>query len=769
MDEELDDPSFQPDDGHGSKKKAGFKPSSMVSIQPCEDLQRYTVDKFHSSTRSKTVLFEKIDLAAYKSSAKVASFLTSEERLPLWIKTFMIRYFSHLNTMGYRVTWQEQESYSCPTKSDKIILHIYDVENSDEDQLVTISIFISTGRIMIQGKKFAEWSRDEFPTLLSIVNNLEPLGNPSSQNPSLFLMALPNLFPKCQGIETNKEEINETNNEEDAVRDNEILDVTATHVNKGTTETRQMSEHIEPLSLTPTRLNTLVTLRNTVGNLEAEFTQFKITQSGNIEHLKDKAVQQDHLLKVQKTTLGGLADDLANTNKQLNDELQKHTALITKLQDENHALQKKNAKISEENSAMKQNQNHLEAEVTFLKDQIKSLWEKLNSPEITSSNPSSQPPPNTVEENTISGTDEERDKEYENPSPKCDQWNENELLVVNLPTSNPFSPLQEPPTKPIANGKQALGQDTQNTATPASTTSNNNNNNTRSNEAIFLCDSNGKFLDTKQMFSSKLEVKYIRTPLIEHARSYMQKIRTPPQMILLHTGTNDLETANSAEELISNILMLITEASTKFPSSKILFSTLLPRNDIPTPLITSINDQLISNCSRLPNVQLIKHDNLFANQPNILYDHKHILKRHIGLFAKNLKDAIHGRAQRRTPRNHPASPQGGSPLLHHTSFSNTIKNTPSHTYHWPNDPQTRPQAMPLVKPRLQQQVTPAPQQAAPNQTLAAPHQYPNAPHQTLPHAGKMETAREETHPSSSVTNTIPQEIISFLRFVKSFV
>ena len=116
----------------------------------------------------------------------------------------MIRYFDDLNTMGYRVTWQEQESYSCPTKSDKIVLHIYDVENSNENQLVTISIFISTGRIMIQGKKFAEWSRDEFPTLLSTVNDLEPLGNPSSQNPSLFLMALPNFFPKCQGIETDK-------------------------------------------------------------------------------------------------------------------------------------------------------------------------------------------------------------------------------------------------------------------------------------------------------------------------------------------------------------------------------------------------------------------------------------------------------------------------------------------------------------------------------------------------------------------------------------
>ena len=89
-----------------------------------------------------------------------------------------MRYYNHLNTMGYRVTWQEQEPYSCPTKSDKIILHIYDVENGNEDQHITISVFISTGRIMIQGKKFAEWSQDKFFTLLFIVNILEPLGTP---------------------------------------------------------------------------------------------------------------------------------------------------------------------------------------------------------------------------------------------------------------------------------------------------------------------------------------------------------------------------------------------------------------------------------------------------------------------------------------------------------------------------------------------------------------------------------------------------------------
>lgn len=134
-----------------------------------------------------------------------------------------------------------------------------------------------------------------------------------------------------------------------------------------------MSKPIEPLTLTPSRLHTLTTLRNTVGNLEAEFTQFKVTHSGNIEQLKDKTVSQDHLIKIQKTTLGGLADDLANNNKLLSEELQKHTTLITKLQEDQQTFRKKYAKIIEENKALKRKQEQLEAEVTFLKDQMKSL------------------------------------------------------------------------------------------------------------------------------------------------------------------------------------------------------------------------------------------------------------------------------------------------------------------------------------------------------------------------------------------------------------
>ena len=213
-----------------------------------------------------------------------------------------------------------------------------------------------------------------------------------------------------------------------------------------------------------------------------------------------------------------------------------------------------------------------------------------------------------------------------------------------------------------------------------------------------------------------------------------------------------------------------------------MFSTVVPRNDIPTPIITSINDQVIKSCSKLPNVQLIKHDNLFANQLIILRDNKHILKRHIGLFAKRLKDAIHGRLRQR--QHQFVSPHYPNTPLRHTSYRSAVKNTPSHSYF---GPQTHPPPLPLVIPRLQQQIAPAPSQAtpyqnlnAPTQTLShpiihqqippathqtAPHQYHKALHETLPHAAKQKPVREVTGPSSSLTNTaIPEEIISFLRF-----
>ena len=156
----------------------------------CKDLNRYLVDKFHQpNARSKTAPFESIDLAIYRPSANCLAFSTSEDRLLLWITAFQYRYHKLTgNAADYKVIREEQDSLSSASKCDKIIIHLITNASTGEEQLVAITVFVTTGRILVQGKKFEEWSSFEFPVLLDIVNTLnnhQPLSSlthPSENN-----------------------------------------------------------------------------------------------------------------------------------------------------------------------------------------------------------------------------------------------------------------------------------------------------------------------------------------------------------------------------------------------------------------------------------------------------------------------------------------------------------------------------------------------------------------------------------------------------------
>ena len=194
------------------------------------------------------------------------------------------------------------------------------------------------------------------------------------------------------------------------------------------------------------------------------------------------------------------------------------------------------------------------------------------------------------------------------------------------------------------------------------------------------------------MFPSSYTAQYFRCPKIENARALIQnEIVDFPQLIVIHTGTNDLEMTHTVDDLISEITTMITEASTKFPCSKIIYSTLLPRADVSSRNITHINEQICVQCSKLPNVHLVTHDNVFAKGPDVLHDNKHLQRRHIGLFAANLVEAIRGRTrparllntQTRSPRCQQSETIPGTvPLGTYASYSSaglSHRNVPSPT------------------------------------------------------------------------------------------
>ena len=73
------------------------------------------------------------------------------------------------------------------------------------------------------------------------------------------------------------------------------------------------------------------------------------------------------------------------------------------------------------------------------------------------------------------------------------------------------------------------------------------------------------------------------------------------------------------DEFLIDLSVLLTQVSTKFPKSKIVSSTLLPRGDISSHTLTRINDQITGASSNLPNAHLVTHDNLFSKGPDTMH------------------------------------------------------------------------------------------------------------------------------------------------------
>ena len=135
------------------------------------------MDKFHQTTaKSKAAPFEAIDLSIYKLSARCLAFSTSEDRLLLWIVAFQFRYYEITgNGTDYTVIWEEQDNPSSTSKCDKICIHLSMNTSTGEEKLVTITVFGTTGRILVQGKKYDEWSKfDNIPQAPQQQQNFPP-------------------------------------------------------------------------------------------------------------------------------------------------------------------------------------------------------------------------------------------------------------------------------------------------------------------------------------------------------------------------------------------------------------------------------------------------------------------------------------------------------------------------------------------------------------------------------------------------------------------
>jgi hypothetical protein len=67
--------------------------------------------------------------------------------------------------------WEEQEVANDPSKCEKIILNISYSGSHLNESIITITVYVSTGRIQLQGKFLNEWGNTEFDMLLKIIDS----------------------------------------------------------------------------------------------------------------------------------------------------------------------------------------------------------------------------------------------------------------------------------------------------------------------------------------------------------------------------------------------------------------------------------------------------------------------------------------------------------------------------------------------------------------------------------------------------------------------
>ena len=134
-----------------------------------EELQnKYVIKAFNSkSGKQRKLKFEEIDLSLYKSSAKCAAFMTSEDRILFWVKALQESYFDLLeDNDDYHIKWIDHLN-----NDDSGFEHIemkasrLTAAPDNRTTLFTITTYLTTGVVMCQGSPFELWCSKEFPRL----------------------------------------------------------------------------------------------------------------------------------------------------------------------------------------------------------------------------------------------------------------------------------------------------------------------------------------------------------------------------------------------------------------------------------------------------------------------------------------------------------------------------------------------------------------------------------------------------------------------------
>ena len=125
--------------------------------------------------------------------------------------------------------------------------------------------------------------------------------------------------------------------------------------------------------------------------------------------------------------------------------------------------------------------------------------------------------------------------------------------------------------------------------------------------------------------------------MTEDLKHHIQPVlNRSPEKIIVHCGTNDLNSNKTPEEIAEEIISLCI--SIKRPSNLVMVSQLVPRNDQSKGKAVEVNTALVQKCN-IEHIQSISHDNI---DPTVHLNNSRLHTNHTGttLMSKNFVNAL---------------------------------------------------------------------------------------------------------------------------------
>ena len=589
-----------------------------------------------SGSKAKELDIENFDINKYDKGANMVAFAVQRNRIHIWIKALHVYYYKHLGSRDdLDIDWYDDPK---EWKRDTPIKAIcVDVKQGD-NLCYKVTIFVTTGTLQVQGKKFANFVSD-FQKLKYLVGKID------GENASIEIM------------------ITSNNN---AVDDhNDILESQATVANDNNPIHELDDTVMETEQKVPQGLQTPIP--PTITNLETPQTLLKVNTYTSPSHVNMNRLNQSLVGAITK----GFAS-FENKISTLSDSITSNVSSKLDLMAKSNAQQEQSQAVNTEISQLKSKFKKAEEE----KEQMRRKYQT----EISNSTLEIEHLSHTIKvekqltketEMKLFSTVSQLHTEIDNLNDRLNKKNEevSQLEVRLQDTKCALGQAQdEIMSLKLHNSRKddSLIHVHEKPAAPQTPDASNSTTSRKPRQPNVLIVGTSNIRDIKEdKLTREATVSKKISMTLQATKECIMNEQSKPDMVLLHSLTNDIKD-REPQQCVNDITEIAELAQNRWPNVKVGISLCTPRLDNE---LTHTNGQIVNlmlkkNLSKRRNIYLNENSNMTWNgRPDeylLQSDLYHLNQNGVSILARNMKYTIHSALGLRSPRG-PSWPSQGSP------------------------------------------------------------------------------------------------------------